>query len=154
MDDALAHHPNAKCYIDDVLIYSTTLKQHQAHIRQAFDSKAAMGLKAHPLKCVFGAQEVPYPGPLLSASGVQPMEAKVKTIVEMLAPVDVSGVRSFKELAGYYRKFVPSFNNLAKLLNKLTQANTPFEWTTAREGAFQDLKNALIRSPAHKAPDF
>ena len=46
MDDALAHHPSAKCYIDDVLIYSATFKQHLAHIRQDFDGIAAMGLKA------------------------------------------------------------------------------------------------------------
>ena len=95
MDDAQAHHSNAKCYIDDVLIYSTTFEHHLAHIRQAFDSVAAMGLKSHPTKCVFGAQEVPYLGHLLSANDVRPMGAKVKTIVEMLAPVDVSGVRSF-----------------------------------------------------------
>ena len=63
MDDALAHHPNVKCYIDDVLIYSTTFEQHLAHIRQTFDNIAAMGLKAHPAKCVFGAREVPYLGP-------------------------------------------------------------------------------------------
>ena len=103
MDDALAHHPNAKCYIDDVLIYSTTFKEHLAHIRQAFDSIAAMGLKAHPSKCVFGAHEVPYLGHLLSASGVRPMEAKIKTINEMPSPVDVFGVRSFMRLACYYR---------------------------------------------------
>ena len=53
MDDALAHHFNAKCYINDVLIYSTTFEQHLAHIRQAFDSIAAMGLKSHPWKCVW-----------------------------------------------------------------------------------------------------
>ena len=33
MDDALAHHPNAKCYIDDVLKFSTTFEQHLGHIR-------------------------------------------------------------------------------------------------------------------------
>ena len=48
MDDALAHHPNGKCYIDDALIYNATFEQHLAHIRQAFDSIAVMGLKAHP----------------------------------------------------------------------------------------------------------
>ena len=32
MDDALAHHPNPKCYIDDVLIYSTTFEQHVAYM--------------------------------------------------------------------------------------------------------------------------
>ena len=50
MDDALVHHPNAKCYIDDVLIYNTTFEQHLAHIRQAFDSIAAMDIKAPPDK--------------------------------------------------------------------------------------------------------
>ena len=82
------------------------------------------------------------------------MEAKVKTIVEMPALVDVSRVRSLMGLAGYYRKFVPNFSNLAKPLNELTHANTPFEWTTAREGAFQELKNALISSPRLRALDF
>ena len=115
MDDALAHHPNAKCYIEYVLIYSTTFEQHLAHVRHAFDSIAAMGLKSHHSKCVFGAREVPYLGHLLSASGVRPMEAKIKTIVEMPAPVSVSGVRSFMVLAGYYRKFVP---NSATLLSR------------------------------------
>ena len=110
MDDALAHHPNAKCYIDDVLIYSTTFKQNLAHIRQAFDSIAAMGLKAHPSKCVFGALEAPYLAHLLSASGVTPMETRIKTIVEMPTPVNVSEERSFIGLAGYYRKFVPNFS--------------------------------------------
>ena len=32
MDDALAHQPNAKCYINDVQIYSTTFEQHLAHM--------------------------------------------------------------------------------------------------------------------------
>ena len=57
-------------------------------------------------------------------------------------------------LAGYYRKFVPNFSNLAKPLNELMQANTPFEWTTAREGAFQALKSALVSSRVLRAPDF
>ena len=96
-----------------------------------------MGLKAHPSKCVFGAREIPYLRHMLSASGVRPMDAKIKTIVEMTAPVDVSGVRSFMGLADYYRKFVPNISNLAKPLNKLTHANTPLKWTTAREGTFQ-----------------
>ena len=87
---ALAHHPNAKCYIDDVLIYSTVFEQHLARFRQAFDSIAAMGLKSHPTKCVLDAQEVPCLGHLLSARGVRHMEAKVKTIVETPATVDVS----------------------------------------------------------------
>ena len=81
---------------------------------------APVGLKAHPSKCVFGARKVPCLGHMLSAKGVMPMEAKIKTIVEMQAPINVSGVRSFMGLAGYYRKFVANFSGLAKPLNELT----------------------------------
>ena len=45
----------------------------------------------------------------------------MKSESEMPAPVDVSEVRSFMGLAGYYRKFVPNFSNRAKPLNELTQ---------------------------------
>ena len=49
----------AKSYIDDILIYSRTFEDHLAHIKQVFKSISAVGLKAQPSKCVFGAQEVP-----------------------------------------------------------------------------------------------
>ena len=66
-----------------------------------FDAISAVGPKVHPSKCVFCAHEVPHLSPILSAKGVSLMEEKVKTIIEMPAPVDVLGVRSFVRLAGY-----------------------------------------------------
>ena len=62
-------------------------------------------------------KEEPYPGHMLSAKGVRPMEAKVKTIVKIPAPTSVFGVRSFMGLATFYHQFVANFTNLAKPLN-------------------------------------
>ena len=103
MDEALVEHTNAKCYIDDVLIYSKTFAEQLRHVESVFGMIAAVGLKAHSLKCVFGAREVPCGGHGLSSDGVRPKEAKVKTITALLVLTDVSGVRSFMGLAGYYR---------------------------------------------------
>ena len=120
MDNALARHSDTKCHIYDILIHSRNFEEHLDHIRLVFEMIAAVGLKANPSKCVFGAHEVPYLGHLLSAKGVRPMKVKIKTIVDMPSPVHVTGVRSFLGLAGYFRKFVNNFSGLAKSLNGLT----------------------------------
>ena len=85
---------------------------------------------------------------------VKTMEAKVKTIIEMPALVDISGIRSFMGLAGYYRKFGADFSSIAKPLNDLTQTNTPFVRSEARQQAFDELKGALTSSPVLRSPDF
>ena len=49
-----------------------------SHITQVFNMIAALGVKADPSRCVFGAQEVPYLGHMLSSKGVGPMEPRIK----------------------------------------------------------------------------
>ena len=58
-----------------------SIEDHLEHIWQVLDAISVVDVKVHPSKCVFGALEVPYSGHILSAKGVSPMEAKVKTIV-------------------------------------------------------------------------
>ena len=82
------------------------------------------------------------------------MAAKIHIITKMPSPVDVLGVRSLLGLAGYYRKFVPNFSSLAKPLNELAQSNTVFEWTQARQHAFQALNDALTSTPVLRSRDF
>ena len=52
------------------------------------------------------------------------------------------------------RKFVANFSGIARPLNELTEANTPFEWTKARQRAFDELKDALTSSPVLRSADF
>ena len=77
MNDALACHSNAKCYIDYIFIHSTIFGDHIAYITHVFKSILAVGLKAHSSKRVFGAHEIPYMDHILSIKGVSPMTSKV-----------------------------------------------------------------------------
>ncbi|KAK4390158.1 Transposon Tf2-12 polyprotein, partial [Sesamum angolense] len=65
---------------------------------------------------------------VVSKEGAQPDPAKVKAILEWEPPKNVSKVRSFLGLAGYYRRFVKDFSMVAKPLTNLVKKNAPFKW--------------------------
>jgi len=65
----------------------------------------------------------------------------------------VHEVRSFLGLASYYRRFVPTFSEIAAPLHALTAKNKKFEWTSQCERAFTMLKYALISSPILAMPN-
>lgn len=59
---------------------------------------------------------------------------------------------SFLGLCSYYRKFIYSFEKLARPLNALTE-NKPFVLTMECNDAFQGLKSKLMKSPVLSYPD-
>ena len=48
---------------------------------------------------------------------------------------------------GYYRRFIPSFADLAEPLVALTGKDVPFIWRLACAAAFTSLRDAMIRAP-------
>jgi len=57
-------------------------------------------------------------------------------------------------LAGYYRRFIPHFADIAACLTNLLRKGTKFLWTTETEAAFLDLKSRLASRPILRPPNF
>ena len=68
--------------------------------------------------------------------------------------MNVSQVRSFHGLAGFYRRFVKDFSTVAAPLNELTNKGVPFVWGAAQDHAFDELKRLLTSAPLLALPDF
>ena len=81
-------------------------------------------------------------------------ESKVEAIKNWPTPVNVSQVRSFHGLAGFYRRFVKNFSTIAAPLNELTKKGVEFVWGKSQETAFQELKKCLASAPLLGLPDF
>ncbi|XP_021728750.1 uncharacterized protein LOC110695833 [Chenopodium quinoa] len=68
------------------------------------------------------------------------------------SPKNVSGVRSFLGLAGYYRRFVQDFCRVAQPLTKLMRKDSKFLWSEVFENAFLELKKRLTSAPVLTLP--
>ena len=76
------------------------------------------------------------------------MEDKVEKIVNAPVPKTKKQLRSFVGLAGYYRRFVPSYATVAVPLSDLLKKGSPnkLEWGQAQQLAFQQLKVRCLLS--------
>lgn len=62
-------------------------------------------------------------------------------------------MRSFFNLAGYYRRFVENFSSITAPLTKLTHKVAKFQWSNNCEKSFQELKNRLTSAPVLDLPE-
>ena len=81
----------------------------------------------HPDKCEFASPKVHYLGHIITAEGILPNPDKVRAVKDFRNPTNVKEVREFLGLAGYYRRFVPNFAQVAGPLHSLTKQEA-FHW--------------------------
>ena len=91
-------------------------------------------------KCEFYMDCVVFLGHVISWDGITVDPCKIEAVVNWVRPTNVSEVRSFLGLAGYYRRFVEGFSRIATPLTCLTWKNAKFEWTNECARSFQELK--------------
>ena len=140
-------------YLDDILIFSPDMDQHLEHVRTLFERLRAADLKLTKRKCSFLKAHVQYLGHYVSGQGLEPVPEKLEALVKMPPPEDVTGVRKFLGFVGYYRKFIPRYSDVARPLTNLTRKDTPFQWTTLCQEAFEMLKSFLLKEPVLKYPN-
>jgi hypothetical protein len=143
----------ALVFLDDILIYSKTLEEHQQHVRRVLDALREQKLYAKESKCEFFKHEVEFLGHRVGRDGVRMMEDKVQAIREWPTPRSVRDVRAFLGTAGYYRKFIRDFSATSAPLSDLTKDSVKFEWAEAHEAAFRRLKEAIAKGPVLILPD-
>jgi len=142
-------------YLDDILIYSNDITQHQKHVKEVLKRLRKAGLYAKAEKCEFHSDSVEYLGYVLSPSGLTMSNAKVKTIQEWPESKKVKNIQSFLEFANFYRHFIFNYSDMVIPLTRLTRKDTPWNFDENCRKAFNTLKQAFTSTPilTHWVPD-
>nr|ABA94837.1 retrotransposon protein, putative, Ty3-gypsy subclass [Oryza sativa Japonica Group] len=140
-------------FIDDILIYSKNEEEHAEHLRLIMEKLRNHQLFAKFSKCEFWLDRVAFLGHVISSNGVEVDPSKVEAVLAWNPPKNVSEIRSFLGLAGYYQRFIEGFSKLARPMTELLKKEKKFQWSAACEDSFQEMKKRLTTAPVLTLPD-
>lgn len=99
-------------YLEDILIFSTSLKLHRDHVKQVLHRLRHNALYAKAEKCEF------------------------KAIMSWPPPTDKKGVQRLIGFSYFYRKFIKNFSGIKAPIPQLTKKHNRFQWTEAAQETF------------------
>ncbi|XP_052484897.1 uncharacterized mitochondrial protein AtMg00860-like [Gossypium raimondii] len=127
--------------------------EHAQHLRIVLQTLREKQLYAKFSKCEFWLHEVAFLGHIVSADGIRVDPSKVAAVVNWKVPKNVTEVRSFLGLAGYYCRFVKDFSMITLPLTRLLQKNVEFMWSDECQRSFDQLKKMLTEAPVLTQPE-
>ncbi|XP_076745452.1 retrovirus-related Pol polyprotein from transposon opus [Maylandia zebra] len=165
------HLKDALVFLDDVIVFSRTLEEHEERLMKVLTRLKEFGLKLSPEKCVFFQTSVRYLGHVVSRNGVRTDPEKISALKTWPVPQTLRELKSFLGFAGYYRRFVKGYSSIVKPLHNLTSGYPPSHkkskvnarqsahqyhdpkdpfggrWTPACQEAFESVIQSLTTAP-------
>jgi hypothetical protein len=140
-------------FIDDILILPKNEEEHDKHQCIVLQKIRENQLYAKLNKCEFWLKEVSFLDHIISEGGISVDPGKVKVILSWNTPQNVSDIRSFLGLVGYYRRFIEGLSKISMPMTELLVKGKTFELTRRREASFQELKKRLTTTPVLTMPN-
>jgi transposase InsO family protein len=147
-------------YMDDILICTETLQKHLEILKIVAQKLSDANLAINLEKSKFLQTSLTFLGYVLDETGLRPDPGKVSAVVNYPAPRTITELRRFLGAAGWYRRFIGRFSEVAAPLTKLLQGSAEeqkrrkFVWTKEAEESFNNLKKVMISAPVLCNPDF
>ncbi|KAG5875773.1 hypothetical protein JTB14_022482 [Gonioctena quinquepunctata] len=141
-------------YLDDIVIVTSTFEQHLQILEEAFRRLREANLTVSVDKCQFFRPEMRYLGYVVNRNGLHVDPDKVKAMLDIPSPTNVSEVRRIVGTFSWYRRFVESFSSIIAPITALLRKCSKFEWTSDCDSSFRRIKEKLVAAPILSCPDY
>jgi cleavage and polyadenylation specificity factor subunit 1 len=143
-------------YLDDILVFSHSEKEHKSHLRQVFSRLREHGLVISPSKCEFGSSDIDFLGHHINKLGAFPLDKKVQAIKDFQKPMTVKALQEFLGMVNFYHRFIPHAASIMQPLYSAVSGKAKLvDWTDERDFAFIKTKEALAEATmlVHPCPE-
>jgi hypothetical protein len=141
-------------FIEDFSIFGSSFEECLHHLTLVLVRCKEKNLVLNWEKCHFMVQQGIVLGHVISQRGIEVDKAKVDLISNLPPPRTVKEVRSFLGHAGFYRRFIQDFDEIARALCKLLVKEAPFNFDEDCKKAFGALKPILTSTPIIRPPSW
>lgn len=156
MDNVLGDLIGTVClvYLDDIVVYSTSLQEHTLNLGKVFTRLRDSNLKVQLDKSEFLHKECAFLGHIISPEGIKPNPEKIHAIKNFPIPKTQKEIKSFLGLLGYYRKFIQDFSRITKPFTQCLKKGSKIVINDKYMNTFETCKSLLVNDPLLQYPDF
>ena len=144
----------AVCYQDDICIFSNSAAEHRLHLKILFkvlsEEHIPLNIKKSHLFCKY----VRYLGCVCGDGQLFLDPQKCDSIHNMIVAKDISSIRTFLGMTGFYRRWIKNYAEMARHLNALLKKGVDVKtaWSDKQDKAVTDLKAAITSYPVLRQP--
>ena len=137
-------------YIDDMLVKSTTVVLHIAHMVEAFQILKEYNMKLNPAKCAFGVSAKKFLGFIVNNRGIEANPDKIKAVLDMPSPSSITEVQRLTGRIVALSRFVSRASDKCQPFFQILKE--AFQWDARCEEEFAALKMYLSSPPPPPPP--
>ena len=130
--------------IDDVLLSTPDKESHMKLLETVLHRLECHVIVAKKAKCYFMVPTVEYLGHRVDAEGLHCTTEKVEAIRQAKTPTNVSELRTFLGIGGYYSRFIPNLATTFAPLYNLLKHDSKWVWTEECDRAIETVKQQLM----------
>ena len=139
-------HKIVETYLNDIVIYSSTLREHVEHVREVVNRLIRYVLKIRLAKCKIAQQQIEYLSHIVYHGCIKPNPKKVRDLLKYEPPFNKKQTQAFLGKSSYYKRFVMNFASIVTPLNDFIKESKT-KWSNDMTNVVKLIQDKLTSEP-------